>query len=255
MKRLRLTHTLAAIATALAFSSADAANPNGGSGSASDVITIDQAKAGAGGVTTGDLAGFPVSISQPGSYRLTSNLVVTTADTTAIVITAPNVTLDLNGFSILGPVTCTGAPYVTACSATGNGDGVLVALPDSVRGAVTVLNGTVRGVGRHGVTQTGNNNDGVRIERVIAVGNGGSGIGLPQGGVIANSQMSYNRYNGVAGYGLLLLDNIVRGNGAHGVLTDIGSAGAHNVFRNNAFSQATGVTNLGGNLCGVALCP
>lgn len=64
-------------------------------------ILIDQAKAFAGNVTPGDSPGFPVTITQPGSYRLASNLRPPAA-TTAIQITASNVTLDLNGFGLIG---------------------------------------------------------------------------------------------------------------------------------------------------------
>jgi hypothetical protein len=67
------------------------------------VILIDQNKAIAGSVTPGDAPGFPVTISQPGSYRLSSNLTVTNQATRAIQINANNVSLDLNGFSIIGP--------------------------------------------------------------------------------------------------------------------------------------------------------
>src|SRR5262245_19784313 len=42
----------------------------------------------------------PVTIAVPGSYYLTSNLNV--AGGPAVAITAPNVTLDLNGFTISG---------------------------------------------------------------------------------------------------------------------------------------------------------
>jgi hypothetical protein len=63
------------------------------------VILIDQNKALAGGVTVGDAPGFPISITQSGSYRLASNLTAP-ANTGAISITANNVTLDLNGFSV-----------------------------------------------------------------------------------------------------------------------------------------------------------
>ena len=42
----------------------------------------------------------PVTIATPGSYYLTSNINV--AGTTAVIITASNVTLDLNGFTIAG---------------------------------------------------------------------------------------------------------------------------------------------------------
>ena len=74
------------------------------------IVLIDQSHALAGGITPGDAAGFPVTISQPGSYRLSGNLIVPDMNTTAIVITADGVTLDLNGFSIMGPVVCTEFP-------------------------------------------------------------------------------------------------------------------------------------------------
>ena len=50
--------------------------------------------------------GFPYEITQPGSYLLTGNLTVPDADTTAIRVEATDVTLDLNGFAIIGPVQC-----------------------------------------------------------------------------------------------------------------------------------------------------
>jgi hypothetical protein len=65
------------------------------------VILIDQNRALAGNVTPGDAPGFPVSITQPGSYRLSGNLTVP-ADVSGIAIQAAHVTLDLNGFRIAG---------------------------------------------------------------------------------------------------------------------------------------------------------
>ena len=67
------------------------------------VVLIDRAKAMAGGVTPGDEPGFPVSITRPGSYRLTSNLRSPSA--VAIEIAADNVSLNLNGFAVIGPNT------------------------------------------------------------------------------------------------------------------------------------------------------
>jgi hypothetical protein len=46
---------------------------------------------------------FPIVITQPGSYRVKSNIVVPDANTTAINIESRDVTIDLNGFAILGP--------------------------------------------------------------------------------------------------------------------------------------------------------
>jgi len=74
------------------------------------IILIDQNRALAGGVTPGDLAGFPVTITQPGSYRLASPLNVPTGQN-GIEITVPGVTLDLNGFSITTPDVTTFPPF------------------------------------------------------------------------------------------------------------------------------------------------
>jgi hypothetical protein len=82
------------------------------------VVLIDQNRALAGNVTPGDTAGFPVTISQPGSYRLSGNLTVGTVNVQAIQITVSNVTLDLNGFQ----VQCTydaSVGFGTGCIASG----------------------------------------------------------------------------------------------------------------------------------------
>jgi hypothetical protein len=65
------------------------------------VIEINQARALAGGVTAGDTAGYPVTISEAGSYRLTGNLSVGSS-AHGIHITAADVSVDLNGFRMYG---------------------------------------------------------------------------------------------------------------------------------------------------------
>src|SRR5688572_28472467 len=83
-------------------------------------IANTQARAMAGGITPGDTPGFPVTITQPGSYVLSGNLTVPVesagGQTLAIRIAADGVWLDLNGFSIIGP-------GVFLNSAAINGDG------------------------------------------------------------------------------------------------------------------------------------
>src|SRR5512141_598037 len=69
----------------------------------SGVILIDQQHAQVGGIGPGDASGFPVTITQSGSYKLASNLTVASSTANAISIQADNVTLDLNGFSLTGP--------------------------------------------------------------------------------------------------------------------------------------------------------
>lgn len=49
-----------------------------------------------------EAGGFPYTINAPGSYVLTSDLIVS-VDVTAISIATDDVTLDLNGFRIAGP--------------------------------------------------------------------------------------------------------------------------------------------------------
>ena len=119
-----------------------------------EVMLIDQ-KAAASGATPGDAPGFPVTIAQPGSYRLISNLVVPDGGTTAIEITADNVTLDLNGFAIKGPNVCT--PNPTRCTISGGaGIGVKAVHPTAASPAnVRVMNGTVTGMGGHGIRMLG----------------------------------------------------------------------------------------------------
>src|SRR5213079_870780 len=97
----------------------------------------------AGGVTPGDAPGFPVTLSVAGSYRLSGNLTVPDENTNAIVVSADNVTIDLNGFSILGPVVCSGNP-VSCNFTTGTGTGVIV---DGLHPNLTLVNGTIRGMG------------------------------------------------------------------------------------------------------------
>lgn len=75
--------------------------------------------------------GFPYIINQPGSYQLTSNLVVP-AGTNGIGIAASNVTLDLNGFTItlLGPniaVYAVGSPSMITVR-----NGSIVVPPDDI---------------------------------------------------------------------------------------------------------------------------
>lgn len=109
-------HLVLAIAAAACAASAAAAPA--ASTPASDVVTIDQNKALNGAITANDTAGFPITISTSGSYKLTSNLVVP-AGVDGIQVWASNVTIDLNGFSITGPASCGGqSPSSIVCTAT-----------------------------------------------------------------------------------------------------------------------------------------
>jgi hypothetical protein len=175
------------------------------------VIEINQASVLAGG-------GFPYTIAQPGSYRLTGVLTVPSADTTGIVVQAKGVTLDLGGFGVVGPVTCQGDGSTryqnTSCSASGSGIGIRV---DSSATAV-VRNGFVRGMGSTGIALNGNFAS--VVERVVAEENAGHGIDLYLGRLVE----SVSRFNG--------------GNGVH--VCDCGGSG-HSQIEDNLVERNRGV--------------
>jgi hypothetical protein len=251
---------------------------------------IDHAKAMAGGTTPGDAPGYPVTISQPGSYRLSSNLVQPNANTDVLVITASNVTLDLNGFSILGATVCTGdrepicvgGGSATTVFQTGRG----IVAGDNLTG-VTVRNGTVQGMGNAGILLHGG---GHLVEYVLARSNAFGGILIFAGDEQTPSIAQHNRAsrNGrgfsfaglFSGAGIMVQRGMARNNTADstfsGIRVGVGSAShnvvTHNVFGlefggvgdssffgnvmlDNTFHFAPGGTiNLGQNQCGAAAC-
>ncbi|MBC7832929.1 MAG: right-handed parallel beta-helix repeat-containing protein [Hyphomicrobium sp.] len=157
--------------------------------SAQAQISIDQNKALAGSVTPGDTPGFPVVLSVSGAYKLTGNLVVP-ASTDGVFVAAPNITIDLNGFSIVGPVVCSGSAAALACAGAKEGSGI--GGYSGMHGA-TVRNGTVRGFGAQGVSL----DRGATIERVTAISNAGYGFALYDNGSISNSMASDNGADGM----------------------------------------------------------
>ena len=125
------------------------------SASASEPLAIDQARALAG-VARGDAPGFPVTLAAPGHYRLTSDLVVP-AGSAGIVIAAAGVQLDLNGFTVRGPMAA-------------SDDGV-TGVHARAAGAV-VRNGSVRGFAGTGVQLDAE----ARLENLEVSDNAGMGV-------------------------------------------------------------------------------
>lgn len=230
--------------------------------------TFDQTKALAGGSLPGDTAGFPVTISQPGSYKLTSNLNVP-AGLNGIEITAPNVTLDLNGFSISGPTVCTGSvAWDIVCQ-----QGVVTMGIKSNEQATVIRNGSVQGFNTGVGLGTDGTRGGYRVEDVIAMRNTLVGINM-MGGTGLRLQASYNghtgielresmaidstsSYNKARGFGLS--DSVVRGVRAYGNLYGLvqgyGKAGFEASFLQAVTAPLLGTTqSMGSNLCNGAAC-
>jgi hypothetical protein len=146
------------------------------------------------GCFPGDGPGFPVQITTPGHYRLTSNLDVRAfpgaANLGAIDITAAEVDLDLGGFALLGPTTCPGPPPVP-CSPLGSGAGVR-----SNGQGTTVRDGSVVGFGSSGVSLLSG-----RIDRVRASHNGGNGLAaFGEGSLVVDSLAFRNGNDGIQTY-------------------------------------------------------
>ncbi|MBK7952127.1 MAG: right-handed parallel beta-helix repeat-containing protein [Deltaproteobacteria bacterium] len=220
--------------------------------SASDgIVEINQTCATTAGCFPGDTPGFPVTITKRGSYRLTSNLDVSTT-VSGIVFDPldpnvdPGATLDLGGFTVRGPVTCTGEGSGLTCSASSGSIGVF-----AVYGGLDLRNGRVMGFGSYGI-YTGSRS---RVSDVSSEGNAEWGVFAFSGTVIRNSTASRNgglgfvldgasaegcsatgnREWGISVSGGTVTRTIVRGNAGGGIS---GLSGA--VLRENSVSFNTG---------------
>jgi len=162
-------------------------------------IEINQTCAVHTGCAAGDAAGFPVTLTSPGSYRLTGDLVLPSTNVDGILISASHVSLDLGGFAVVGPVVCdapTGHSVSLTCNPT-SGSGTGIDITSAV--ATAVRNGVVRGMGFRGI----NLGDHSVVEEVTAKSNASSGI--------------------VVGDASLVRESIVSENGAIGLVADPGS--------------------------------
>lgn len=221
------------------------------------VTEINQAKALAGGVTPSDTPGFPVLIlDTAGSFRLTSNLTVPDVDTTAIRVSSfdgpVEVTIDLNGFSIIGPVDCSRVDDTTVCSDSGTGDGIHVG---SMGVSLTVTNGTIRGMGHNGIaaTFTGSRS---RIDDVTAVSNANDGIAVLVSR-ITDSRAELNGLDGVSATsnGGVITGCTLKDNGNWGIYSTAGNGIGGNAFVGNTAGPYLGGVVLAPNVCGTVVCP
>lgn len=191
------------------------------------VIEINQARAAVGKVTAGDLPGFPVEINEAGSYVLTGTLDLSSPPVAehGILINASDVTLDLNGFRLVG-------------TAQAVKNGIETANVQNL----TIENGFITGWGGDGihaqdadrtrvssVTASDNGQDGIQVgENSLVVdsvsnGNGYDGIDLSFGGVVRSSTVSNNGRDGVDGERTLVIGVNARENGFDGISVNLGS--------------------------------
>ena len=215
------------------------------------VIEINHAAAIAGGVSSSDAPGYPVTLRAGNSYRLSSDLRVSSGvsvieGVVPTLLNQPNsngsITLDLNGFSVrcfvgvIGPI-----------GATCTGDAIGIDFTD-IDGAV-VKNGSVRGFGSHGVRL----GDRGRIENVVASHNddfsGGNTAGIYCGAdcyVKGCTASNNGRYGIFTGSHSTIEKNRAYDNGQGGIRVGSYSLTTKNVVFGNDYQ---GITDSGyGNI-------
>jgi Right handed beta helix region len=172
-------------------------------------VLINQAKVNAGGITPGDSAGFPATLSRPGRYKLSSNLTVP-AQMNGIEVTANDVTIDLNGFTIRSAQPGQAASGVVSLV----GEGLL-----------RVVNGTVTGFSGSGIVKS----PGRAIIEDMRLLSNGHNLDLPgesqvRNSTIANGNSTFpNPGPAVRCFGACLIENnIITGNLGAGVASENG---------------------------------
>jgi hypothetical protein len=215
------------------------------------VLEINQACV-ATGCFTGDNPGFPITITKEGPYVFTSDIDVTgesvPENINAIFINAPGqegVTINLNGFRIVGPTFCLGTP-VTSCTKAGTGIGI-----DSHDNRVTVRNGSIFGMGDDGIQLSG----AAIIENMRISGNAGDGIQVSGYARIVNNHIRRNGGRGLVGSSGIVIGNYINGNLGWGIQASPSMAISQNVITENTGGSADFYTQFGQNICGGSPCP
>jgi len=209
--------------------------------------------------------GFPIVISQPGSYYLGENI-TGEADKDGIHIRADNVTLDLNGFTLKG------------AEGKSSYNGITVPLdPTGTVYNLSIFNGTIRDWGNAGIGASDPNGEaynahladlslmdnggpGVRIgdacivseviadsnggpgvtvglyctvSQVIATGNGGHGIQASQGSIVERATVSGNQGDGINVYNGTIMDSFSQFNTGSGITNGEGTVTNCTVMANS----------------------
>jgi hypothetical protein len=210
------------------------------------VVEINQTCANAvGGCFSGDSQFLPVTIdgSAGRSYRLTSDLYLGSPVFSGIVVSAPDVSIDLGGFAIRGLNVCNGLPGGCAY----NGSGVGVRTVDGSEGPahrLSLKGGAIVGLGGSGLNldsggshslaglRIANNGAsgiftttaGISIEHAASEQNGGIGISVGGEARISNSSAARNGGVGIfTADGAIIVTTSVRGNAGRGIT--VGHAG------------------------------
>lgn len=213
------------------------------------VVLINQASVMAAG-------GFPYYIRQPGSYKLSGNLVIPTGTDCNIagacdaihIYPSDNVTIDLNGFSIIGSnvpevgfgiVSSNSGITITNGHITGFGSAISLSGTGEIIRGVTVTGATIGvGIGSGTVADTD-------VDETTFNGPDQSvllGIAISADGLILHCRVKRTKSNADLGsFGITTGDGSVSENEVSGYFVGIAPFGSVNVTNNSIHDNARGL--------------
>jgi parallel beta-helix repeat protein len=158
-------------------------------------------------------SGFPIIIGEPGSYYLTQNITGVSGEN-GIEITSDDVTLDLNGFALIGQ--------------PGTGSGVGAGLHDNI----SIDDGTIQSWGGSGVVLTEMQHAELKNLRVL--GNAGYGISVSTNVVVSDCIVANNGFGGLYVLGAATVTGCAAyQNGGAGIVVGLGSVVTDSVSTGN----------------------
>ena len=195
---------------------------------ASDII------AAAGGEYRTEISSIPYTISEPGSYVVTQNLINTVANGDGIIIDANNVSLDLGGFTLYGsseifshPATNVDPQSLT--TGRSGDDGIYVL---GSQGGIRIYNGHVANWSGDGINAL--DADHSVFERLTVVNNGGDGLATDFNNVISHVTAYFNGLDGIEGDdGTVIIHSSAQQNGDNGIQTSEGAVVSQSAAFNN----------------------
>ena len=216
--------------------------------------------AGGGKKVGKEITALPCTITQSGFYYIAKDLHGGTTDH-GISIDTSNVTIDLMGFSLVGPG-----------SDTTDYHGVYSG--HSTASNIEVRNGTICDFGQHGYYMPLGSQEGHRVFNIRAINNGGKGIHISgdapiieqctvinndsdgitcgDGGVIKSNVCYDNEGSGIVAFtGCTVINNSCRNNSSHGILASFASNVIGNTCKNNTDHgiYLSGNSYVGQNTC------
>lgn len=201
MRRSAASAIMCVISTGVAFAG-PITPPPGPVGSTHKTLTDVEPRIAVNAVNTPGDASNSYRITEPGSYYLAGNLLGESGKN-GIEIVVSGVTLDLNGFDVVG--------------VAGSFDGVKLSTFNNTSN-VTVMNGSVRSWGQAGVSMLAVPGRGYRVIDVQANDNGSIGIEVANDSMVIRSSATRNTTTGISvGSNALVSECVSRENGSAGI--------------------------------------